>query len=75
VVTYDVVEALKVADYAYMIGDGAVVAKGTPEELKASDDPYVQQFLRAEPDGPVRFHFPGPPLEVDLRLEDPAASP
>ena len=68
VVTYNVKEALKVGDYAYMIGDGVVLAKGTPNELRASKDPYVKQFLNAEPDGPVRFHFPGPPLEVDLRL-------
>src|SRR5258706_6677316 len=71
VVTYDVAEALKVADYVYMIGDGAVVAQGTPDALKASSDPYVQQFLRAEPDGPVRFHFPGPPLAEDLHLQPP----
>ncbi len=69
VVTYDVAEALKVADYAYMIGDGEVVAHGTPEALRASSDPYVQQFLKAEPDGPVRFHFPGAPLAKDLGVE------
>jgi phospholipid/cholesterol/gamma-HCH transport system ATP-binding protein len=68
VVTYDVKEALKVADYAYMICDGVVLAKGTPGELTASTDPYVQQFLRAEPDGPVRFHFPGPPITEELGL-------
>jgi phospholipid/cholesterol/gamma-HCH transport system ATP-binding protein len=68
VVTYDVHEALKVADYAYVIGDGALLGKGTPAELSASDDPYLKQFLNALPDGPVRFHFPGPPLEEDLRL-------
>src|SRR4051812_14679148 len=68
VVSYDVSEALKVADYAYMISDGAVLAKGTPEELRASPDPYLQQFLKAEPDGPVRFHVAGPTLEEDLGL-------
>jgi phospholipid/cholesterol/gamma-HCH transport system ATP-binding protein len=68
VVTYDVEEALKVGDYAYMICDGVVLAQGTPKQLQASKDPYVRQFLNAEPDGPVRFHFPGPPLEEDLRL-------
>jgi phospholipid/cholesterol/gamma-HCH transport system ATP-binding protein len=72
VVTYDVREALKVADYAYMICDGVVLAKGTPEELKASTDPYVRQFLNAQPDGPVTFHFPGPPLEADLKLTAPS---
>ncbi len=72
VVTYDVKEALKVADYAYMIADGVVLAKGTPAELKASTNPYVQQFLRAQPDGPVTFHFPARPLEEDLGLQTPS---
>jgi phospholipid/cholesterol/gamma-HCH transport system ATP-binding protein len=68
VVTYDVQEALKVAHYIYVIGDGTIVGKGTPREVSASEDPYLKQFLNALPDGPVRFHFPGPPLEEDLRI-------
>ena len=68
VVTYDVHEALKVADYIYVIGDGVLLGKGTSEEVAASEDPYLKQFINALPDGPVRFHFPGPPLEEDLRI-------
>jgi phospholipid/cholesterol/gamma-HCH transport system ATP-binding protein len=68
VVTYNVHEALKVADYVYMICDGVVLGQGTSKEIMASEDPYLKQFLNALPDGPVRFHFPGPPLEQDLRL-------
>jgi phospholipid/cholesterol/gamma-HCH transport system ATP-binding protein len=71
VVTYDVKEALKVADYAYVICDGVVLGKGTPQEIEASPSPYLRQFVNALPDGPVRFHFPGPPLEDDLRLTTP----
>jgi phospholipid/cholesterol/gamma-HCH transport system ATP-binding protein len=68
VVTYDVQEALKVADYVYVIGDGVILGKGTSEEVARSEDPYLRQFVNALPDGPVRFHFPGPPLEEDLNL-------
>ena len=68
VVTYDVQEALKVADYIYVIGDGALLGKGAPDEVRTSADPYLKQFVNALPDGPVRFHFPGPPLEEDLRI-------
>ena len=68
VVTYDVQEALKVADYVYVIGDGVILGKGTSEEVGTSNDPYLHQFVNALPDGPVRFHFPGPPLEEDLHL-------
>ena len=72
VVTYDVHEALQVADYVYVINDGTVLGKGTPQEIVASGDPYLKQFVNALPDGPVRFHFPGPTLEQDLRLATPS---
>jgi phospholipid/cholesterol/gamma-HCH transport system ATP-binding protein len=39
-----------------------------------SSDPFVHQFLHAEPDGPVRFHFPARPLTEELDLL-PAATP
>jgi len=71
VVTYDVKEALNVADYAYVISDGMVVGKGTPDEIRGSPSAYLKQFVNALPDGPVRFHFPAPPLEQDLRLTTP----
>ena len=41
---------------------------GTPEELRRSTDPYVKQFVNAEPDGPVPFHYPGKSLAEDLGL-------
>ncbi|MCX8005246.1 MAG: ABC transporter ATP-binding protein, partial [Burkholderiaceae bacterium] len=34
----------------------------------ASTDPYVHQFVHAEPDGPVAFRYPAPPYEVELGL-------
>jgi phospholipid/cholesterol/gamma-HCH transport system ATP-binding protein len=68
VVTYDVQEALKVAGYVYVINDGAILGQGTPQEIAASEDPYLKQFVNALPDGPVRFHFPAAPLAEDLNL-------
>jgi len=68
VVTYDVSESLKVVDYTYVISDGVVVGEGTPGEVASSEDPYLKQFMHALPDGPVRFHFPGRPLEEELRI-------
>jgi len=72
VVTYDVSESLKVVDYVYVISDGVVVGRGTPQEVMASEDPYLVQFLKALPDGPVRFHMPARPVAEDLRLSDPS---
>src|SRR5882672_38844 len=68
VVTYDVVESLKVADYAYFIADGAVAAHGTIEEIRTSKDPFVRQFVDSLPDGPVAFHYPSKPFDADLRI-------
>ncbi|MCW9716293.1 phospholipid ABC transporter ATP-binding protein MlaF [Avibacterium sp. 21-594] len=58
VVSHDVQEVLSIADYAYIIADKKVIAEGTPAELLASQDPQVQQFIKGEADGPVRFHYP-----------------
>ena len=68
VVTYDVQEALKVAEYVYVINDGSVLGRGTPQEISSSADPYLKQFVNALPDGPVRFHFPAAPVAEDLSL-------
>ncbi len=68
IVTYDVSESLKLVDYIYVIAEGKLMGEGTPEELLASEDPYLKQFLNALPDGPVRFHFPAGRLEDELRL-------
>ena len=73
VVTYDVKVALDVAEYVYMICDGVVLGQGTPQEIRTSSDAYVKQFINALPDGPIQFHFPGPPLEEDLRLAESEA--
>jgi len=68
VVTYDVVESLKIADYIYFIADGVVAARGTVEEVNASKDPFVRQFVDCLPDGPVAFHYPAPEYGKDLRV-------
>ena len=68
IVTYDVSESLKLVDYLYVIAEGKLMGEGTPDELLASEDPYLKQFLRALPDGPVRFHLPAPPIGEALKL-------
>jgi phospholipid/cholesterol/gamma-HCH transport system ATP-binding protein len=68
VVTYDVVESLKVVDYVYFIADGVVVAEGTTDEVRESTDPFVRQFVDGKPDGPVAFQLPGKPLESAFGL-------
>ena len=57
-----------IADYVYFLSRGKIVAQGTPEEMNASNDPFVKQFVHAEADGPVPFHYPGRSLAEDLGL-------
>ena len=67
VVSHDVEECFAICDYAYLMSSqGRVVAHGRPEELNASEDAEVRQFIRGEPDGPVRFHYPARPLAEDF---------
>jgi len=68
VVTYDVHEAITLADYLYILGEGVIAAHGPTAEMVESSDPFVHQFLHAEPDGPVRFHFPARSFAEQLGL-------
>ena len=68
-VSHDVEQCFAICDYAYLMSSqGKVVAHGTPEQLAQSDDPEVRQFIRGEPDGPVRFHYPAASLAEDLGI-------
>jgi phospholipid/cholesterol/gamma-HCH transport system ATP-binding protein len=68
VVTYDVHEAVNIADHLYLLGDGVIVAHGPTASMVASPDPFVHQFLHAEADGPVRFHYPARGFAEELEL-------
>jgi phospholipid/cholesterol/gamma-HCH transport system ATP-binding protein len=66
VVTHDVYESLKIVDYLYFVSEGRIVASGTPDEVHASSDPFVRQFVDGAPDGPVPFHYPAPAYREEL---------
>ena len=66
VVSHDLDETFHIADKVVILANGKIVAQGTPAEVRASTDPLVHQFIHALPDGPVRFHYPGPTVEQDF---------
>ena len=68
IVTHDVQEALDVVDYAYFMAAGRVIARGTPDEIRASPEPFVNQFVNGKLDGPVTFHYAAPENAADLEL-------
>jgi phospholipid/cholesterol/gamma-HCH transport system ATP-binding protein len=68
IVTHDVQEALDVVDYVWFMADGKVIAQGSPDEIRASAEPFVNQFVNGKIEGPVPFHYPAPAYGADLEL-------
>ena len=66
VVTHDVYESLKIVDYIYFVSDGRIVAQGTAQEIRASREAYVRQFVDGEADGPVPFQYPARSYRQEL---------
>ena len=69
VISHDVPECMAISDWVVLMATGGrIVAQGTPDELMSSTDPEVRQFVRGEPDGPVKFHYPARPMAEDFGL-------
>jgi len=66
VVSHDLEETFHIADRVIVLANGKVAAQGTPQEVMHSQDPLVDQFVHAKPDGPVHFHYPGPTVAQDF---------
>ena len=66
VVSHDLEETFRIADQVIVLANGKIAAQGSPEDVKHSDDPLVHQFVHAQADGPVRFHYPGPTVAQDF---------
>jgi phospholipid/cholesterol/gamma-HCH transport system ATP-binding protein len=66
VVSHDLEETFLIADQVIILANGKVAAQGTPEQVRSSTDPLVRQFVHAQPDGPVQFHYPGPGVAEDF---------
>lgn len=71
IVSHDVQETLAIADHVVILGNGRVIAQGTADDIRNSSDPLVQQFILAQVDGPIGFHYPAPPMAQDF-LRTPA---
>ncbi len=66
IVTHDVEETFRFADYIYFVANGVVAAEGTPDDLRKSTLPFVHQFVYGEKDGPVPFHYAAGDYKQDL---------
>jgi phospholipid/cholesterol/gamma-HCH transport system ATP-binding protein len=53
VITHDIMSARRVAEYLVVLWKGRVVESGPAEDLFASENPFVRQFLSGESAGPL----------------------
>ena len=58
VVTHDMRSAYKVADRMAMLYNGGIVDIGTPEQIRNSPNPIIQQFVKGEATGPIQEGLP-----------------
>lgn len=57
VVSHDMTSAFRIATRMIMLGRGGIVAQGTPDEIRASSNPEVQQFIHGKADGPIPLNL------------------
>lgn len=57
VVSHDVQEVLSIADYVCVISGGKIIAQGDKQQILASENAFVHQFVEGLSDGPVPFHY------------------
>ncbi|MFY9271202.1 MAG: ABC transporter ATP-binding protein [Candidatus Manganitrophaceae bacterium] len=52
-ITHDMVSAYKIADRIAMLYQGSILEVGTPDEIRNSPNPIVQQFITGSAVGPI----------------------
>ena len=57
VVSHDMTSAFRIATRMIMLGHGSIVAQGTPDEIRNSPNPEVQQFINGRADGPIPLNL------------------
>ncbi len=67
-VSHELEQTFAIADHVIILANGKIATQGTPEQVRQSTDPLVYQYVNALPDGPVRFHYPGPSIGEDFGL-------
>src|ERR1700739_3463729 len=57
VVTHDMTSAFRIATRMIMLGHGDIIANGTPDEIRNSENAEVQQFIHGQADGPIPLNL------------------
>jgi phospholipid/cholesterol/gamma-HCH transport system ATP-binding protein len=64
VVTHDMQSVFNISDRVAMVHKGKVIEIGSPQEIKNSGNPYIQQFIHGSPTGPIDF------FKEDIAIEE-----
>lgn len=70
VVTHEMASAFRIADQMVMLHQGKVLASGTPEEVRSSTNPLLQQFIHGDADGPIPLRMAGSDYEKAILEEE-----
>jgi phospholipid/cholesterol/gamma-HCH transport system ATP-binding protein len=54
-ITHDMKSAYKIGDRIAMLYEGKIIEVGTPDEIKNSTNPIVQQFIQGKSEGPIQL--------------------
>ena len=58
IVSHDINEVLSIADYVIIVANRKIAIAGSADEVKNSDDAFIQQFLQGRINGPIAFDYP-----------------
>jgi len=66
VVTHEMHSAFRIADRMVLLHGGHILAEGTPDEIRKSDDPVLQQFIQGKAEGPIPLRLSSRDFAEDL---------
>jgi phospholipid/cholesterol/gamma-HCH transport system ATP-binding protein len=55
VISHDIESTFKIAHRVAMLYEGKIVEIGTPESVKSSKNPVLQQFIQGKAEGPIQM--------------------
>lgn len=55
IITHELERVFKIVNKVAMLHEGAIIESGLPEEILASGNPVVKQFLSGETEGPISY--------------------
>ncbi len=67
-VSHTIQNTFEIANYIYLISEGKIMGEGSPQELINSRDPWVEQFIKGLPDGPIHLRYPAIAFAQELNV-------